>query len=60
VIDRINADLVKVLAKPEVKARLGELGVEALSSTPEGFGDFVEKERVKWAKLIREANIRID
>jgi tripartite-type tricarboxylate transporter receptor subunit TctC len=60
IIDKVNGDLVKVLAKPEVKTRLGELGVEAISSTPEGFADYMAKERAKWAKLIKEANIRIE
>ena len=60
IIDKVNADLVKVLARPDVKTRLGELGVEAISSTPEGFGEYIVKERAKWAKLIKEANIRIE
>ncbi len=60
VIDKVNADLVKVLARPDVKARLGELGVEAVSSTPEAYGEYMATERAKWAKLIKEANIRIE
>lgn len=60
IIDKVNGDLVRALAKPDVKTRLGELGVEAISSTPEGFGEYMDKERAKWAKLIKEANIRIE
>jgi tripartite-type tricarboxylate transporter receptor subunit TctC len=35
-------------------------GVEAVSSTPEQFGRFMDAERAKWGKLIREANIRLE
>jgi tripartite-type tricarboxylate transporter receptor subunit TctC len=60
IVDKVNAALVKALATPELKARLGELGVEALSSTPEQFGDFMAKETAKYAKLIKDANIKVE
>ena len=60
IIDKVAADLGKALMRPDVREKLGELGIEAVSSTPEEFGRFMEAERAKWAKLIREANIRID
>jgi len=34
--------------------------VEALSSTPEQFGDFMAKETAKYAKLIKDANIKVE
>jgi tripartite-type tricarboxylate transporter receptor subunit TctC len=58
IIDKVNADIVKVVANQEVKTRLGELGVEAVSSTPEQFGDFMAKETARYQKLIKEANIK--
>ena len=60
IVDKVNAALVKALATPELKARLGELGVEALSSTHEQFGDFMAKETAKYAKLIKDANIKVE
>ena len=60
IIDKVNADLVKALATPNVKSRLGELGVETLSSTPEQFGQFMASETERWGKLIKEANLRVE
>jgi tripartite-type tricarboxylate transporter receptor subunit TctC len=60
IIDKVAADLAKVNARQDVKDRLGELGVEALSSTPEQMGEFMAKETERWGKLIREANIKIE
>jgi len=60
IIDKVAADLAKVLVRQDVKERLGELGIEAVSSTPEQFGEFMAKETARWGKLIKEANIKIE
>jgi len=60
IVDKVNADLVRALATPEVKTRLGELGVEAISSTPEQFGQFMASEAARWGKLVKEANLRVE
>ncbi len=60
IIDKVNADLVKALATTDVKTRLGELGVEAVSSTPEQFGQFMASEAARWGKLVKEANLRVE
>ena len=60
IIDKVNADLVKALATQDVKSKLGELGVEAVSSTPEQFGQFMASEAARWGKLVKEANLRVE
>jgi tripartite-type tricarboxylate transporter receptor subunit TctC len=60
IIDKVNADMVKVLAMADVKEKLAVFGVEPVSSTPEEFGKYMESERAKWGKLIKEANIRLE
>ena len=60
IIDKVNADLVRALATSDVKSRLGELGVEAVSSTPEQFGQFMASETARWGKLVKEANLRVE
>jgi tripartite-type tricarboxylate transporter receptor subunit TctC len=60
IVDKVAADLQKVLARPDVKDKMGELGIETIWSPPEQFGKYMESERARWGKLIREANIRID
>ena len=60
IIDKVNADLVKALATEDVKSRLGVLGVEAISSTPEQFGTFMANETERWGKLIKEAHLKVE
>jgi tripartite-type tricarboxylate transporter receptor subunit TctC len=57
VIDKLNADLVKVLADPDLKTRYAQLGVEPVSSTPEFFGEFIKTEAERYAKVIKDAGI---
>jgi tripartite-type tricarboxylate transporter receptor subunit TctC len=60
IVDKLNADTVKALADPDVKKRFADLGVEAVSSTPAEFAAFIKDEMAKYAKLIKEANIRVN
>lgn len=58
VILKLNAELNKILAMPDVKAKFANHGVQPASGTPEELGAFLVTEIDKWAKVIREANIR--
>jgi tripartite-type tricarboxylate transporter receptor subunit TctC len=60
IVRTMQAALVEAMAKPEVKERFQMLGAEAIGSTPEAFAATLATENVKWAKLIRERNIRAD
>ena len=60
IVDKLNADTVKALADPDVKKRFADLGVEAVSSTPAEFAAFIRDEMAKYAKLIKEANIKVN
>jgi tripartite-type tricarboxylate transporter receptor subunit TctC len=57
IVDKVSADLQKALATQGVKSALANLGVEAISSTPEQFGAFMASETERWGKLIREAKL---
>jgi tripartite-type tricarboxylate transporter receptor subunit TctC len=57
IVDKVSADLQKALAQPGVKSALANLGVEAISSTPEQFRAFMDSEAERWGRLIREANL---
>ena len=59
-VDKLNVDTVKALADPDVKKRFADLGVEAVSSTPAEFAAFIKDEMAKYAKLIKEANIKVN
>jgi tripartite-type tricarboxylate transporter receptor subunit TctC len=57
IVARVNADLVKSLNDPAVKAKLLEVGGEPMPGNPEQFGKFIHAETLKWARIIKEANI---
>ena len=59
-VSKLHADTVKLLADPEVKQKFADLGVVATSSTPEQFAAFMKSESDKYAKLIKEANIKVN
>lgn len=53
VVRRLNSELVKALADPTVKHRLGEFGSEIVAGTPEAFLALIQKELPKWAELVK-------
>jgi tripartite-type tricarboxylate transporter receptor subunit TctC len=57
VIDRLNAETLKALQLPAVKARLEEMGGEARGSTPEEMKAMVASEVQRWSQVVAEARI---
>jgi tripartite-type tricarboxylate transporter receptor subunit TctC len=60
IIDKLNKEINVVLAEPDIKARLADLGAASLAGSPADFGRFIAAEADKWSKVIREANIKVD
>jgi tripartite-type tricarboxylate transporter receptor subunit TctC len=60
IVGKLNAATNKALADPKFKARLADLGVEPMPTTPAEFGKFVEGEAVKWTKVIKGAGVTPD
>ncbi len=60
VIDKLNAETVKILKAPDVSKRLNELGLEPRTSTPAEFSSFLKAEVVKWAKVVKDSGARVD
>jgi tripartite-type tricarboxylate transporter receptor subunit TctC len=57
IITKLNAEINAILAEPDMKKRLVELGGEPLIQTPEKFGADIVAETEKWKKVIEEANV---
>src|SRR5213083_1278254 len=57
VVTRLNAEIRKVVERPDIKGQLAERGMEAFSGTPEEFDAFVKEQLKVWEKLITEAGI---
>lgn len=60
VIRKLGADFARALNTPDVKARLGNLGMIAVGSTPEQFDAFIRAEIVKWAEVVKSAGAKAD
>ena len=60
ILDKFHADIVRVMQDGDVKKRFADLGVDAVSSTPEQFVSFMRADVAKYAKLIKEAGIKVE
>jgi tripartite-type tricarboxylate transporter receptor subunit TctC len=57
---QLNAAFVKVMAMPDVRARLVEGGLDPIVSSPEEFGEFIRAEIAKWSKVAKDVGARVD
>jgi tripartite-type tricarboxylate transporter receptor subunit TctC len=60
IVAKINASTVKVLRSPEVKQQMANVGADVVGNTPEQFAAFIQSERVKYAKIVKDGNIKMD
>jgi tripartite-type tricarboxylate transporter receptor subunit TctC len=60
VVAKLSVDVVKVLRVPNVFDRLANDGPIPVGNTPQEFTAHIKSEQVKWSKVIREANVRIE
>jgi tripartite-type tricarboxylate transporter receptor subunit TctC len=57
VVERLSAEVAKVLAQPDMVKRLGELGIQARASTPAQLGQLLDREITRWSEVIHKAGI---
>jgi len=60
IVNRLNAEMVKVMNEPEMKKQMTAAGIEVRSSTPEQFAATIRADTVKWAKIVKTAGARLD
>ena len=58
IVDRLNREIVKALAHPQVVSALHKTGTEPKSSTPEEFAAYIKREYDTWGKVVKEAGIK--
>ncbi len=59
-IERLHADVAKILATADIKAEFADLGADAIGSTPPELAAFLRGEMAKWAEVVKVANIKIE
>lgn len=60
IVDRANRDIVAILKEPDVVKLFHDQGVEVVGSTPEAFGQLLQKEVPKWTKVVTDAGVKIE
>jgi tripartite-type tricarboxylate transporter receptor subunit TctC len=60
IVNKLNAEVVRILALPDVVEKLAVAGVEIQTSTSREWGDFVKSEIAKWGKVVKEAGIKVE
>ena len=58
IVDKLNAQVNMLLARPDVKGRIAELGGAVFKTSPVEFGKYLADQTAKWASVVRFANIK--
>ncbi|MEK8033609.1 tripartite tricarboxylate transporter substrate binding protein [Ideonella sp. DXS29W] len=58
IVARLNREIEKILALPDVKAKLDALGLVHTANTPEQFAEFGRKEMAKWAQVVKDGKVK--
>ena len=60
IVNKLNVEINRILQLPDVRERLGTLGAEIIGGTPKEFADHIQREIPKWAKVIKDAGVRLE
>ena len=60
IITKLNREVLRALASPDIKERLANQGMETIGGTPEEFVAYNRREMQKWSKVIRERGIKVE
>jgi tripartite-type tricarboxylate transporter receptor subunit TctC len=60
IVDKLNKALNAVVREPDIREKLLQQGAEGVGGTPEALGKIVDSELVRWAKLVKDANLHIE
>jgi tripartite-type tricarboxylate transporter receptor subunit TctC len=60
IILKLNGEVVRVLNQPDYRGLLVNNTIDPIGSPPEQLGQYIKTELVKWAKVVKDANVRID
>ena len=59
-VNRLHREIVRAINLPDVKEKVAAQGNFVIADTPEQFAAFIRAESEKWARVVKQANIRID
>ena len=59
-VTKVNAELGRVLATPEMRERFAKQGTEVRSGTPESLGTWLREEQARWARVVKQSGAKFD
>ncbi|MEO7400681.1 MAG: tripartite tricarboxylate transporter substrate binding protein [Polaromonas sp.] len=60
IVNRLNAELIKIIRNPDIRAKLAGQGAEVVTMTPGQQDEFFNRERNRWAQVVAQAGIKLD
>jgi len=60
VVDRLNAEIVKILNRPDLREAWRKQGAEAMLMNPAEFGQYLHQDIAKWANVVKVAGVKVD
>ncbi len=60
IVARLNSEIVKLMASPDARDRIGALGADIMTSAPEQFAAYIKGEQAKWGQVIKDSGARVD
>ena len=59
-IEKLQAEVAKAVATPEIRQKLGQLGFEPIGSSTTEFAKYIDDESAKYGQIIRDAKIKAE
>jgi tripartite-type tricarboxylate transporter receptor subunit TctC len=60
IIQRLNAEVMKALQSPDVRQKLALQGAEPLGSTPEAYGEYIQRELTRWDNVVKQTGVTLE
>ena len=60
ILNRLNNELIKIIRQPDIRAKLAGQGAEVVTMTPLQQDEFFNREKARWAKVVEQAQIKLD
>jgi len=60
IVARLNGEILRIVNAADMRDRLGKQGADVRTTTPDEFAAFIRTETAKWAKVVKDANIKVE